>query len=269
MRSSTPPSDDSSRSADGLIQGIGRRLREASARVAAVLGDASAAEDPGTAFLERWRRCGPFTLASVERTYALHRAILHAVAAGIPGDVVECGVWRGGSAMAAALALMDAKDRDRRIWLYDTFEGMPEPETRDLCLRDGHSARSEWERHEKGGRRWLSAGIEEVRASLASTGFPAGRLAWVPGLVEERIPAEAPERVSVLRLDTSLHRSTLHALRHLFPRLSPGGILVLDDYGYWQGVRDAADAYLRESGQRMILHPIDDCGSLGVRPGPA
>jgi O-methyltransferase len=216
-------------------------------------------------FLALYDRCAPFTMTSIERMYALYQAVRHVVRAGVPGDVVECGVWRGGSSMLAALVLDSLGDRERVIHLYDTFAGMPEPGEQD---RSDHreSAAVEWERQRADDiNEWCYAPVEEVRTNMLSTGFPAERVRFVEGKVEDTIPGTIPERISLLRLDTDWYASTYHELKHLYPLLSPGGVLILDDYGYWEGVREATDRFLAESGTEILLTRIDLEGRIGVR----
>lgn len=143
----------------------------------------------------------------------------------IPGDFVECGGWRGGSAMMAALTLLAHGDSHRRMWLYDTFQGTPKPSAEDTG-RDGEDPHAEWERNQRGDiNEWCYSPLDDVRANMASTGLGADRLELVQGLVEETIPAWAPEQIAVLRLDTDWYESTRHELEHLFPRVAPGGVL--------------------------------------------
>jgi hypothetical protein len=212
------------------------------------------------------QRCAPFTMTSIERMYALYAAIKHLVRFDVPGDVVECGVWRGGSSMLAALTLDAVGDRQRSIHLYDTFAGMSEPEGRDRSTY-GESAVTTWEDHRAGAiNEWAYSPLEEVRRNMLSTGFPAERLRFVQGKVEDTIPGTVPERISLLRLDTDWFSSTYHELQHLYPLLSPGGVLILDDYGYWAGARQATDRFMVESGVEMFLNRIDITGRIGVRP---
>jgi O-methyltransferase len=216
-------------------------------------------------FLELHERCAPYTMTSIERMYALYIAVGHVLRAGVPGDLVECGVWRGGSAMLAALVLQARGDRDRSIYLYDTFAGMTKPDERDHS--DHHESTTlRWERQQAGDiNEWCYAPLDEVRANMLSTGFPAERLHFVEGKVEDTIPGTVPERISLLRLDTDWYSSTYHELQHLFPLLSTGGVLILDDYGYWAGSREATDKYLAESGTTMLLNRIDLAGRIGIR----
>ncbi len=100
---------------------------------------------------------------------------------------------------------------------------------------------------------------------MLSTGFPAERLHFVPGKVEDTMPGTVPERISLLRLDTDWYASTYHELKHLFPLLSPGGVLILDDYGYWTGSREATDDFMAETGTEILLNRIDLAGRIGIR----
>jgi O-methyltransferase len=214
-------------------------------------------------FLEFYPRAAPFTMTSPERMYAVYQAVRHVHAARIPGDVVECGVWRGGSSMLAASTLLDLGDGERDMWLYDTFEGMPEPGAADAVFT-GERMAAVWDRH-RGNRdsAILAYGAQdEVQANMARTGFPPERLRFVRGKVEDTIPDEIPERIALLRLDTDWYESTLHELVHLYPRLESGGVLILDDYGHWQGARQAVDEYFAD----QPAPRIDYTGRIAVKP---
>lgn len=186
-------------------------------------------------------------MTSDEKMYALYGALQHVVKMGVLGDVVECGVWRGGSAMLAALTLARLGDTSRTIWLYDTYEGMSEPTRLDVN-RFGARASDLLDNLDRSAgeqNTWAFATLDDVRANMQSTGYP--RIRFVKGKVEDTIPGELPERISLLRLDTDWYESTRHELVHLWPRLEQGGVLILDDYGWWDGARRAVDEYrLRE-----------------------
>jgi predicted O-methyltransferase YrrM len=218
-------------------------------------------------FASLYARSAPFTMTSVERMYALWQAVRHVAHVGLPGDVVECGVWRGGSSMLAALALEQAGDRDRTLWLYDTFEGMSEPDERDVEVTGARMV-DEWDAHR--GRAddpvFAFGALDEVRRNMASTGHAPERVRFVPGKVEDTIPADAPERIALLRLDTDWYASTRHELEHLYPRLVPGGVLIVDDYGHWAGARQAVDEFFAGLRDPPLLTRIDYTGRLGVRP---
>jgi O-methyltransferase len=210
-----------------------------------------------------------YTASSVERMYALYQAIRYLSSRGVPGDIVECGVWRGGSCVLAALTLMLLGDTERRIWLYDTFSGMTEPTGRDRDVYGGKAIDMQGRTHTEEGRPTpfqFVASLDDVKANMATTGFPDDRIVYVEGPVESTLPATRPDEVALLRLDTDWFESTAHSLRHLYPRLSHGGVLLSDDYGDWPGVREAVDGYLAEAGQPLLLHRIDNTGRIAVKP---
>ena len=223
--------------------------------------------EPG--FRDLYQRCSTYTMTTVERMYAVHQAAGHVARAGIAGDYVECGVWRGGSSMMAALTFKQAGDRERTMWLYDTFEGMPEPTLEDAPNAiEGADVHDEWARNEAADHNdWCYAPLDEVRANMRSVGVDGDRLQLVKGKVEETIPATIPERIALLRLDTDWYESTKHELDHLYPLLSPGGVLIIDDYGHWPGARQAVDEYLAEHGIHLLLGRIDYSGRIAVKPG--
>jgi O-methyltransferase len=178
-------------------------------------------------------------------------------------------VWKGGSMMAAALTLLRLDAADRDLYLFDTFQGMPPPTGEDVfSAYDGYSPRRHWRRRQREGghNAWHYVPVEEVRAAVLSTGYPAERVHLVEGRVEETLPARAPEPIAVLRLDTDWYASTRHELEHLYPRLSPGGALILDDYGHYEGARRAVDDYFEARGERLLLNRVDYTGRVAVKP---
>lgn len=206
----------------------------------------------------------PFTMTGPERIDALRRAIQHIVASGIAGDIVECGVWKGGSMMAIAMTLRELGDL-RTLHLYDTFEGMPPPVDVDRDVFGTTASEALAHDDKATGFVWARSPLDEVKANLASTGYPTDRIRYVAGKVEDTIPAHVPERISLLRLDTDWYESTRHELEHLYPRLSPGGILIIDDYGHWQGARKAVDEYFASTERPVFLNRVDYTCRLVVK----
>jgi O-methyltransferase len=219
------------------------------------------------AFYALCRRCGPFTMTSIERMHALYEAIGHIQRRGIEGDVVECGVWRGGSSMLSALALLQSGGSERTLWLYDTFEGMSEPTEHDVAA-SGERVSENWDYYREAREHPVLAyaGLADVQANMASTGYPPERVRFVQGKVEDTIPATAPEQIALLRLDTDWYESTRHELEHLYPRLVPGGVLIIDDYGAWQGARRAVDEWHRSLPVAPLLLRVDSTGRVGTKP---
>jgi len=213
-----------------------------------------------------YSRVKQFTMLSIERILANIRAVDHIVRYEIPGDIVECGVWRGGSSMAMALALRDQSPRT--LWMYDTYAGMTDATSADIS-HSGASASAllAAAKQLKADERSLKLGsvsLEEVRANVAATEYPISRVKFVEGPVEQTIPRDVPDRISLLRIDTDWYASTLHELTYLYPLLSPGGILIVDDYGHWQGARKAVDEYFE--GKTVFLNRVDYTGRLVVKP---
>jgi hypothetical protein len=200
-------------------------------------------------------RAAGFTMTSSENLAALVDAIRYLIRAQVPGAFVECGVWRGGSMMAAALTLLDQNDRSRDLYLFDTFQGVPPPSDKDKDPSGRPAAEVMRERPDPNapGGTWCYASLDDVRSNMTSTGYPADRIRYVEGKVEDTIPSAAPEQIALLRLDTDWYESTRHELIHLFPRLSNGGVLVLDDYGDWQGARQATDEYFAAHPETPVL----------------
>lgn len=213
---------------------------------------------------EIYTKCKPFTMTSAERMYALYKATEYVVKAKIPGDFVECGVWKGGSAMIIAYALLQKKETSRKIYLYDTYEGMPKPTTKDKRLLDNTFAISNWRANQKKRHNeWCFASLSEVKRNLLSTGYPEENLVFVRGRVENTIPKITPKKIALLRLDTDWYESTRHELRYLFPLLQKNGVLIIDDYGCWAGAKKAVDDYFKK--RNILLNRIDYTGRIGIK----
>lgn len=210
------------------------------------------------------RAVRPYTMTSHEKLYALIQATRHVCRSGIPGAIVECGVWRGGSMQAVARTLLEQGDLDRDLFLFDTFEGMPPPSEKDRRF-DGRAAADLLAASDKTAKVWAAATLDDVKAGLEDVGYPTDRIHFIKGLVEETVPSEAPHEIAILRLDTDWYESTRHELQHLYPRLAPGGVLIIDDYGWWQGSRQAVDEFLDSAGERLLLHRIAS-GRIAVKP---
>lgn len=199
------------------------------------------------------------TLTGPTRSLALINAVKAVLDAQIPGALVECGVWRGGSAMIMAETAIEVGFQDREIWLYDTFEGMSEPTGFDVDYL-GFSAAEQMKQNPRNSDEiniWCYANETDVSANMEKTGYPRDRLHLIAGKVEETLLQAAPEEIALLRLDTDFYESTKMELEILYPRLAVGGVLILDDYGHWAGARKAVDEYFRTLGGNAWFHHID------------
>lgn len=218
--------------------------------------------DPETFSL--WNSVRSRTMTSIERVDALRQGINYIHVNSVPGDIVECGVWRGGSMMAVALTLLSLGGL-RRLWLYDTFSGMSPPGPHDVDFQDRTAANLMAVEDPETSSIWAKSSLSDVRGAMAKTGYPLENIEFVEGPVETTILQRAPESIALLRLDTDWYDSTYHELKTLWPRLVQGGILIIDDYGYWAGAKRAVDQYFREIGLRPFLHRIDDTGRLVIK----
>lgn len=201
------------------------------------------------------------------RIYPIVNAASYVARSKIPGSIVECGVWRGGMMVAAAKTLLSFGVMDRDIYLYDTFAGMSPPTNKDVDSR-GNEAITEFNlapKTQNGVVDWCYASLEDVTANMHRTGYPKEKIHFIKGKVEETLPATVPETISILRLDTDWYESSKHEMVHLFPRLQSGGVLILDDYGFWQGSRQATDEYLLEMGTRLHLIRVDEACRVGIK----
>lgn len=214
---------------------------------------------------------GKFTMTSIDAARYLYNEVVRVVKEGVPGDFVECGVWRGGSVMIIAKALRDMNVLDKKIWLYDTFSGMTTPDEVDVDVYDNRAidtyCKGKMQEHEK--LCWTGISLEDVRGYLEAfckeIDFPMENLVFVVGDILETVPKNAPEQISVLRLDTDFYASTKHELEHLYSRLSSKGCFIADDYGHWKGARKALDDYFGASLKSMITK-LDNSAIGFVKP---
>lgn len=208
-----------------------------------------------------------YTLTGPARLLSLIDSVRYCVARGIDGAFAECGVWRGGSVLAMIHTLQQLGVSDRDVHLFDTFEGMTEPTGQDTSPY--HPPATEiWEAER--GRPWEMLFDGEtnservVRELIAASGYPAERIHFSVGPVERTLPEQAPERIALLRLDTDWYESTRHELEHLYPRLERGGVLIIDDYGHWDGCRRAVDEYFSTAAP-LLLNRVDYTGRTAVK----
>jgi len=207
-------------------------------------------------FLELWEQVQEYTMISVERAFAVFQSVQYICTNNIEGDWVECGVWKGGASMLAALCFMKLSDFYPHLWLYDTFTGMTAPDEHDRIAVSGQAVS---ERNPEG---WWAAGLEDVRQNLLSTGYPGEKLHFIKGDVEETLIKEKPADISLLRLDTDWYASTYAELKHLYPCLKKGGVLLIDDYGHFTGARKAVDQYFSELQINPLLQRVDYTGRI-------
>lgn len=201
-----------------------------------------------------------FTMTSEERLVSLSRSIEYIVENRIDGDIVECGVWRGGSMMLAANKLSKLNSFEKRIFLFDTFEGMPPPGAEDIAW-NSTSAKNKFPKVDK----WCYSTLDEVKNNLSKVNYPENNIFYIEGRVEDTLPHPSINRISLLRLDTDWYNSTKHELECLYDKVVFGGIIIIDDYGHWQGAKKAVDEFIKRKQLKLYLNRIDYTGRLAVK----
>ena len=222
------------------------------------------AEDNGR-FMELYKKIKPYTMSSMDTMLALYRSVKYIIHNRVEGDIVICGVWKGGCAMLCALTLLSLGQTKKKIFLYDTFKGMTEPSEKDVTFW-GLNAKKVWASSQrKQHNQWCYGSLQETKNNLSSTGYPIENIVFIEGDVRQTLPKMAPQNIALLRLDTDMHDSTRHELVHLYPLLSRQGVIMIDDYEMWLGQRKAVDSYLQENNIKILLHRVDDFASIGIK----
>jgi hypothetical protein len=199
------------------------------------------------AFSRAYRTVRPFTMSGPARLRALYEAVEHVCAAGIPGNIMECGAARGGSSALLGIALRNTAS-SRTLWVLDTFEGIPAPTSADPD--------QEIAAHYTGS---FCGNMEDVASLLDRVGIlPKAHL--IKGRFEETVPQIDPGPLAVLHIDGDWYGSVRVCLEYLYDRVVPGGIIQFDDYGHWQGARKAVDEFLAVREISQPLRYIDYTG---------
>ncbi|OBH46353.1 macrocin O-methyltransferase [Mycobacterium intracellulare] len=198
------------------------------------------------------------TMIGMQRLTSLQRCVETVLTEDVPGDLVECGVWRGGASILMRAVLSAYGDEKRSVWLCDSFEGVPPPDT-------------EHYEADKGIKLHRAAGVlavpqEQVRSNFERYGLLDDRVRFVPGWFKDTLQDAPIERISVLRLDGDLYESTIQALDALYPRLSSGGFCIIDDYHAIDACRQAVADYRTAHGVTTEIEEIDGTGVLWRKP---
>ena len=198
-----------------------------------------------------WKVCHSMTMVPQFNSELAYGAVRRINQRQVPGDIVELGVFRGGQSCMMAFAQLAFGGPHRKLWLFDTFEGMPQP-----TEEDDRRARRLWKAVTSGNltrgvpgtardKKWAYSPLDEVQATMERTGYPRRRVMYRKGKVEDTLLGEPlPEQIALLRLDTDWFESTKVELDVLWPRLVPGGWIYVDDYASFRGSQRAVDRWL-------------------------
>ena len=209
--------------------------------------------------LSIYRKVKDYTMTSDVRIKTLLDAVKHLTEKNIQGDFVECGVWKGGSIMAMIYKLLELNILDRKIWAFDTYEGMTEPGDDDI---DFQNKTAKELMDQKIANILCISAYEETTTNILNTGYPHNMIQFVKGRVEETIPRSNVEQIALLRLDTDWYESTMAELNYFYPKLVKGGVLIIDDYGHWKGCKKAVDEYFHKINEPIHLDEIDYTGRV-------
>ena len=192
------------------------------------------------------------TMIGLKRLDNLEFCVADVVRRGVPGDLIETGVWRGGATIFMRAVLEAYGDPDRVVWVADSFQGLPEADpSRQTDVEDAL-----WQYSE------LAVSLEEVRGNFERYGLLDERVRFLPGWFDKTLPAAPIERLSVMRLDGDMYDSTMVALESLYPKLSTGGFTIIDDYGAIRGCKEAVDEFRTRQGIEDPMYTIDWTGTF-------
>jgi O-methyltransferase len=203
------------------------------------------------------------TMIGLRRLDNLQHCITDVLSRGVPGDLIETGVWRGGATIFMRAVLKVYSDTERIVWVADSFQGLPDPDPRRYPEdRD----RNYWV--EGGlGPEILAVSLEQVRDNFARYGLLDNQVRFLAGWFQETLPTAPIDRLAILRLDGDMYQSTMDALRYLYPKLSVGGYAIIDDYGVVPACRAATDDFRAENRIQEELHQVDQAGVFWQRLG--
>ncbi len=197
------------------------------------------------------------TMIGLKRLDNVQECATAALLNGVPGDLVEAGVWRGGAAILMRAVLAAYGDAERRIWVADSFQGLPEP---DPAHYPADAGDRHWEL-----KPYLGIPLETVRANFERYKLLDGQVRFLPGWFKDTLPAAPIAQIAVLRVDGDMYESTFEALTALYPKLSPGGFVIIDDYGALPNCKAAVHDYRRAHGIEAEIRMVDWTGAWWQR----
>jgi O-methyltransferase len=196
------------------------------------------------------------TMIGLRRLRHLRECVADVLARDVPGDLMECGAWRGGATILIRAVLAAYGTTDRRVWVADSFAGLPPPDAARYPADTG-------DRHHR--QPELAVPLEAVREHFRRYGLLDDQVRFLPGWFRDSLPGAAIERLALLRLDGDMYESTWVALESLYDRLSSGGYLIVDDYGGIAACREAVHDFRAARGITEPIRPIDWTGVFWVR----
>jgi O-methyltransferase len=190
------------------------------------------------------------TMIGLRRLDNLQSCIASVISRGVQGDFIEAGVWRGGAAIFMRAALEAFGDTQRRVWVADSFQGPPKPDTDKYPADEAGLPPSDK-------RTRARASLDSVKNNFEFYGMLDDRVIFLPGWFRDTLPTAPIERLAIMRLDGDLYESTMDSLKHLYPKLSVGGYVIVDDYNALPAAKQATDDFREEQGITEVLTKAD------------
>lgn len=191
------------------------------------------------------------TMVGWKRLESIQRCVEDVLAKGIPGDLIETGVWRGGAVIFMRAILKAYGVTDRRVWVADSFQGVPPPDAARFPADTGAGCHLHAE---------LAISLEQVQANFEKYQLLDDQVRFLPGWFRDTLPQAPVAELALMRLDGDLYESTHIALESLYPKLSPGGYVIVDDYGALAACRDAVHDFRKAHQITDEIVPVDWTG---------
>ena len=203
------------------------------------------------------------TMIGLKRLENIQECVTDVIERGVPGDLIETGVWRGGACIFMRAILRAYGETERTLWVADSFEGVPKPDPDKYPADAAEEREAAFYKFDQ-----LAVSLERVRDNFARYGLLDGQVRFLKGWFRDTLPTiPATQKFAVIRLDGDLYESTWDALTNLYPKLSPGGYCLIDDYGGIPACRNAVEDYRSREGVREPIHSVDRTGVFWQKSG--
>lgn len=216
---------------------------------------------------DKWHKLcdGQSLNVSRDRFLSLFQSMKYIYDNNIKGDFVECGVFMGGSSMMMAFCMKNFKSKTykRKLWMYDTFEGMTRPNKDDVNILNENALKllNTKKKIENEKDIWAYSSLATVIRNLKKTNLNKSQYTFIKGPVEKTLKNKKPNKIALLRLDTDFYSSTKSELEFLYSRVEKNGIVLIDDYGHWKGCKKAVDSFFKNK-KNIFVHPVDYSGLI-------
>ena len=221
-------------------------------------------------FNRSYRICEKESLnVSRDRFLSLYHSMKYIYSNNIKGDLVECGVFKGGSSMMIGYCMkkfQKSNSNKKKLWMYDTFEGMTDPEDYDINIlnQKAKMTLNHIKKIKNKNDMWAYSPLDTVRTNIKKTKLNQTQYCFVQGPVETTLKKLKPKKIALLRLDTDFYSSTKAELDNLYELVEKNGIIIIDDYGHWRGCKKAVDNFFKDK-KNFFFNYIDYSAIIGIK----